>query len=281
MENETYIRLGFFFGIFAVMAGWEFISPRITLKDKKPNRWLINISLTTFNTVLARIALPIIPVLFAAEVASSGNGLLNYLVIPQWAKVIVGVVILDFVIYLQHVMFHTLPVLWRLHMVHHADLGIDVTTGLRFHPLEILISFGIKLAAIAAFGVGPLAVLIFEVVLNGTAMFNHSNVYIPTALDRAIRSLIVTPDMHRVHHSVIVRETNSNFGFNLSIWDRLCGTYRPQPESGHDGMTIGMAQQRERLSFGKLMIFPFNGDPGRYPINGWGGDPKGKLKKKH
>ncbi len=280
MTNETFIRLGFFFGIFLVMAVWEFISPRITLKDKKPNRWSINIPLTGFNTLLARLVLPVVPVVYAAKVTSSGYGLLGYVDLPLWVEIIIGVVILDLVIYLQHVIFHTLPVLWRLHMVHHADLGIDVTTGLRFHPIEILISFGIKLAAIAAFGVGPLAVLIFEVVLNGTAMFNHGNVYIPPALDRVVRAIIVTPDMHRVHHSVAIRETNSNFGFNLSIWDRAFGTYRAQPEAGHHGMTIGISHHRDRLSFWKLLAFPATGNPGLYAIDGRGGDPKGKQKKK-
>jgi sterol desaturase/sphingolipid hydroxylase (fatty acid hydroxylase superfamily) len=196
-------------------------------------------------------------------------GLFNNVEFSYGLKVAIAVVILDFSIYLQHVLHHAIPILWRLHMVHHADLDFDVTTGLRFHPIEIVVSMGIKLMTVAALGPPVLAVLIFEVALNATSMFNHSNIRIPEKLDRVLRLFLVTPDMHRVHHSVVIRETNSNYGFNLPWWDRLLGTYRAQPESGHNGMTIGLSQFRnpERLTFPWLLILPFLGDPGGVPIN--------------
>jgi len=189
--------------------------------------------------------------------------------------VIIGILFLDMVIYLQHLMFHAVPLLWRLHMVHHADLDIDVTTGLRFHPIEIFISMGIKVAAVAVIGPPVIAVLAFEVLLNGTAMFNHGNVHMPGGLDRVLRLFVVTPDMHRVHHSVTIRETNSNFGFNFPWWDRIFGTYRAQPVAGHKGMTIGLAQFRDpkRLTLLHLLVLPFTGYPGSYAINKSGMEP--------
>jgi sterol desaturase/sphingolipid hydroxylase (fatty acid hydroxylase superfamily) len=179
------------------------------------------------------------------------------------------VVVLDLVIYLQHVLFHAVPALWRLHRMHHADLDFDVTTGLRFHPIEIVLSMGIKLAVVAVLGPPAAAVLVFEVILNGTAMFNHSNIRIPLGLDRILRWVVVTPDMHRVHHSVVPQETNSNFGFNLPWWDRLFGTYRAQPAEGHDGMTIGIELFRARrdLWLDRMLIQPLLGKVGNYPIN--------------
>jgi sterol desaturase/sphingolipid hydroxylase (fatty acid hydroxylase superfamily) len=197
------------------------------------------------------------------------------------AAIIIGILFLDMVIYLQHLMFHAVPLLWRLHMVHHADLDIDVTTGLRFHPIEILISMGIKVAAVAVIGPPMTAVLIFEVILNGTAMFNHGNVSMPGALDRVVRLFVVTPDMHRVHHSVTIRETNSNFGFNFPWWDRIFGTYRAQPVAGHKGMTIGLAQFRDprKLTLLHLLVLPFTGYPGSYAINKSGMEPVKREKK--
>ncbi len=182
---------------------------------------------------------------------------------------VVGALALDFVIYLQHVMFHAVPNLWRLHMMHHADLDIDVTTGTRFHPIEILLSMVIKMAAVVAIGPPVAAVFVFEVLLNGTAMFNHGNVKLPLALDRVLRLFVVTPDMHRVHHSVFPFETNSNFGFNMPWWDRLMGTYRPQPRLGHEGMTIGLNQFRDpaRLTLPRMLALPFVGPQGTYAIN--------------
>jgi sterol desaturase/sphingolipid hydroxylase (fatty acid hydroxylase superfamily) len=212
---------------------------------------------------------------------SRGWGLFNNVSISVWLAVVTSVVALDFAIYLQHVMFHAIPVLWRLHMVHHADLDFDVTTGLRFHTIEILLSFGIKCAVIILLGASPVAVLVFEVLLNGTAMFNHSNVRFPGWLDRALRLVVVTPDMHRVHHSVIKRETNSNFGFNLPWWDYLLGTYRDQPAKGHESMTIGLSKFRDervdRLPW--MLTLPFFGELGPYPINRNSEDPKPHVKR--
>jgi sterol desaturase/sphingolipid hydroxylase (fatty acid hydroxylase superfamily) len=188
---------------------------------------------------------------------------------PQMqAGVVVSVIVLDLAIYLQHVLFHAVPALWRLHRMHHADLEFDVTTGLRFHPIEILLSMMIKLAVVAALGTPAVAVLIFEVLLNATSMFSHSNVRIPLGLDRVLRWFVVTPDMHRVHHSILSRETNSNFGFNVPWWDRLFGTYRPQPAAGHETMTIGIEQFRDprELGLDRMLLQPFRGDAGRYPL---------------
>jgi len=205
----------------------------------------------------------------------SGWGLLNNFVLPYWLEVAVGVIVLDLIIYLQHVMFHTVPVLWRLHMMHHADLDFDVTTGLRFHPIEMILSMGIKLSAVVLMGSPAVAVLIFEVLLNATSMFNHGNIRLPSSVDRVLRFFVVTPDMHRVHHSVVIRETNSNFGFNLPWWDRLLGTYRDQPASGHEGMTIGLSQFRDakRLTLPWMLALPFIGKPGEYAINRRGREP--------
>jgi sterol desaturase/sphingolipid hydroxylase (fatty acid hydroxylase superfamily) len=182
---------------------------------------------------------------------------------------IIGIIILDFIIYLQHAIFHALPVFWRLHMMHHTDLDFDTTTGVRFHPLEVLLSMGIKIGAIWGFGIAPLAVVLFEILLNATSLFNHGNVRLPQPLDRVLRFFVVTPEMHRVHHSVIIRETTSNFGFNLPWWDRLLGTYRAQPAAGHEGMTIGLSHFRDprQLTLFRLLVLPFKGKPGKYPFS--------------
>ena len=205
----------------------------------------------------------------AVKAQQSGWGFLNNFDLPFWLNCVIGIVALDLTIYLQHVMFHAIPTLWRLHMMHHADLDYDLTTGLRFHPLEMILSMGIKIAVIAALGPPAAAVLIFEVLLNGLAMFNHGNIKLPLNIDRAIRYIIVTPDMHRVHHSVIISETNSNYGFNLPWWDRLFGTYCDQPAKGHDDMTIGLSQFRDpqKLTLPWLLVLPFIGDPGKQSIN--------------
>jgi len=226
--------------------------------------------------------MPIMPVAMALVVQKNGWGLLNTLNISFPLTVIAGVIILDFAIYIQHVMFHALPILWRFHMMHHADLDYDLTTGLRFHPIEIILSVCIKLAVIAAFGPSALAVIIFEILLNATATFNHGNIYIPGPIDRVLRLFVVTPDMHRVHHSVTIRETNCNFGFNMPWWDRLFGTYRPQPAAGHEGMTIGLSQFRDsgRLTLPWMLALPFIGKPGNYSINRWGREPGLKDDKK-
>ena len=245
MDDEAKIRLGFFFGIFALVAILEILAPRRTLTTSKATRWFANLAMVALNPLSVRLVFPVLPVGMALLAEERHWGLLNSMGLPYWLKVTIAVIILDFSIYLQHVLHHAIPILWRLHMVHHADLDFDVTTGMRFHPIEIVLSMGIKLMTVAALGPPALAVLIFEVALNATSMFNHSNIRIPEKIDRVLRLLVVTPDMHRVHHSVIIRETNSNYGFNLPWWDRLFGTYKDQPEQGHDGMTIGLSQFRD------------------------------------
>ena len=269
MNNEVVIRLVFFVSIFALIGIWERLSPRRSLTTSKKVRWIGNLAITFLNPLLVRLVFPVLAVNMAITAQESGWGLFNNYNLPYWPTVIVAVLILDLVIYLQHVMFHAIPILWRLHMVHHADLDYDVTTGLRFHPIEIILSMVIKLSAVVILGPPVTAVLIFEVLLNGLAMFNHGNVHLPLKIDRILRLLVVTPDMHRVHHSVIIRESNSNYGFNLPWWDRLFGTYCDQPAKGHTGMTIGLSQFRDskKLTLPWLLGLPFIGDPGRQPIN--------------
>jgi sterol desaturase/sphingolipid hydroxylase (fatty acid hydroxylase superfamily) len=273
MRNEIAIRIGFFLGIFALVAIWELLAPRRALTTSKTWRWVSNMGITFLSPLVLYLVFPILAVGMALKAQESGWGLLNNYNLPYWLTVVVGVVVLDFVIYIQHVMFHAVPALWRLHMVHHADLDFDVTTGLRFHPIEIILSTVIKLAVIVVLGPSALAVMIFEVLLNGTAMFNHGNIRLPLNIDRVLRLLVVTPDMHRVHHSVLPREANTNFGFNLPWWDRLFGTYRAQPTGGHDGMTIGLGQFRDakRLTLPWMLALPFIGKTGNYPISGRGG----------
>jgi sterol desaturase/sphingolipid hydroxylase (fatty acid hydroxylase superfamily) len=248
---------------------WEFVAPRRRLSISKGLRWFSNIGLTVVNTLAVRIAFALGAVGIALVAEQRQWGLFHNISLPAWLAIILSVLALDLAIYLQHVMFHAVPLFWRLHMVHHADLDFDVTTGLRFHTIEILLSMGIKAAAIILLGAPPAAVLIFEVLLNATTMFNHSNIWMPAGLDRALRLVVVTPDMHRVHHSVIPGETNSNFGFNLPWWDFLLGTYRSQPSQGHEGMEIGLRQFRERdvewLPW--MLLLPFVGGRGEYPIN--------------
>jgi sterol desaturase/sphingolipid hydroxylase (fatty acid hydroxylase superfamily) len=262
LSHEPALRLGAFFGMLAVMAGWEVLAPRRSRRLSRRQRWPANLGIVVLNTVVVRLLFPTAAVGVALSAESHGWGLLNYLALPSWRALAVGVVFLDLAIYLQHVMFHAVPALWRLHRMHHADLDIDVTTGARFHPVEILLSMLIKFAAIAALGVPPAVVVVFELLLNATSMFNHGNVRLPTAVEPALRWLLVTPDMHRVHHSVDRGETNSNFGFNLSLWDRLFGTYRAQPRAGHDAMTIGIPDFRDPVECATLtgmLAIPFRG----------------------
>lgn len=275
MESEAAVRLGFFFGVLIIMALWELLLPRRELTMSKLTRWGSNLGIVLIDNLLVRLLFPVLAIGVALSAQENSWGLLNNIPLPFWLSVGIGVLALDLIIYLQHLMFHAVPALWRLHMMHHADLDIDVTTGLRFHPLEIIISMLIKLSAIAALGPSVLAVLIFEITLNATAMFNHSNVKIPLAVDKVLRLLVVTPDMHRVHHSVTIRETNSNFGFNFPWWDRLLGTYRAQPAAGHEGMTIGLSQFRDpkRNNLMWMLALPFIGKPGSYAINRWGREP--------
>ncbi len=240
MSHEPAVRLGFFFGVFAIMAVWELVVPRRQLRAPKGFRWFANLGIMVLGTLMVRVIFPTAAVGMAIVAGERGWGFMNNVDLSPVVAIVATVFILDLFIYLQHVMFHAVPALWRLHMVHHADVDFDCTTALRFHPLEIVLSMLIKLAAVAVLGPPAIAVIIFEVVLNATAVFNHSNVRLPVAFDRILRLIVVTPDMHRVHHSVKTHETNSNFGFNLPWWDRLLGTYRNQPEHGHEAMTIGL-----------------------------------------
>ena len=258
-----------------MVALWESAAPKRELTVSKVGRWLNNTGIIFFDSLLVKLLFPVAAMGVAAAARENGWGLLQYLQLPQWLSLVISILFLDLVIYLQHLMFHAVPLLWRLHMVHHADLDIDVTTGLRFHPIEILLSMLIKMAVVAALGPPVSAVLIFEIALNGTAMFNHGNIRLPGKVDRFLRLLLVTPDMHRVHHSVLIRETNSNFGFNFPWWDRMFGTYRAQPVAGHTGMTIGLSQYRDaaQVTFPRLLALPFNGKPGYYSLNSIGNDP--------
>jgi sterol desaturase/sphingolipid hydroxylase (fatty acid hydroxylase superfamily) len=268
LANEPLIRLAAFAGIFAVMAGWEILLPRRAQKLGRGKRWPSNIGIVVLDTVLVRLAFPTTAVGLALLAEAGGWGLLHAISLPAWAGVLLAVMALDCAIYLQHVLFHAVPALWRLHRMHHADLEFDVTTGARFHPIEILLSMGIKLGVVAALGAPAVAVLVFEVLLNATSMFNHSNVRMPAWLDGIMRWIVVTPDMHRVHHSIVVRETNSNFGFNLPWWDRLFGTYRDQPEAGHMAMTIGIDQFRESAEqrLDRMLTQPFRDDAHGDPL---------------
>jgi sterol desaturase/sphingolipid hydroxylase (fatty acid hydroxylase superfamily) len=269
IENEPIVRLGFFVGIFALVALGELVSPRRSLTTSKPARWFANLGIVVINTALLRLLLPAAAVGAAIVASEKGWGIFNNVNVPYWAAVVLSVAVLDFVIYLQHVMFHAVPALWRLHMMHHADLDFDLTTGSRFHPIEIILSMLIKVSVVTLIGAPPLAVIAFEVLLNGTAMFNHGNLFIPLGIDRVLRLFVVTPDMHRVHHSVFPVETNCNFGFNFPWWDRFMGTYRAQPRLGHEGMTIGLNQFRDasRLTLPWMLALPFVGKTGNYPIN--------------
>lgn len=268
-SNEAAIRIAFFLGIFSAVAIAEMIVPRRCLTTSKQRRWFANIGIIAVNTVFIRLFFSAGAVGIAIFVSERNWGVLNNISAPYWLAVILSVLFLDFVIYLQHVMFHAVPTLWRLHMMHHADMDIDVTTGTRFHPVEMFLSMLIKAAAIIVSGAPPLAVMIFEVLLNGTAMFNHGNVKLPIGLDAILRLFVVTPDMHRVHHSVLPVETNSNYGFNLPWWDRLMGTYRSQPMNGHTDMTIGLKQFRnpDKLGLMNILLMPFRAAQGSYAIN--------------
>ena len=269
LNHEAPIRLGFFLSIFAAVALWELAFPRRPLSSSKSLRWFGNLSLVVVNTLALRWVFPILAVGLAAVAEQRGLGLLNRYPPPDWLGLILAMLALDLVIYLQHVMFHAVPALWRLHRLHHADLDLDVTSGARFHPVEIVLSMGIKLGAVVVIGPSPLAVLVFEVLLNGTAMFNHGNVQMPGWLDGALRLVVVTPDMHRVHHSILAGETNSNFGFNVPWWDRLLGTYRAQPREGHLGMTIGIGQFRDsrELWLHRMLMQPVLGPAGEVSIS--------------
>ena len=270
LNQQAAIRLASFFLILLAMGIWEALAPRRERRLTRRARWPHNLGIVLFNILLVRALFPMTAVTMAFYAQSRGWGVLSGVPIAAWILVPLCVVVLDLAIYLQHVMFHAVPLLWRFHRMHHADLDFDVTTGARFHPVEIVLSMLIKFAVIIALGPPAIAVLAFEVILNATSMFNHSNVRMPSAIDAVLRCFLVTPDMHRVHHSAEDDETNSNFGFSLPWWDRLFGTYRAQPRAGHQAMTIGIrgfseARVCDRLP-GMLMI-PFTGNVGNYAIN--------------
>ncbi len=267
---EAAIRMSFFLGVFALMAFWEVLSPRRRPVLSKMLRWGNNLGLVIFNSILLRFIFPAAAVGVAALASEQGWGLLNYYPLPLWLSLAISLLVMDFVIYLQHILMHAVPILWRLHRVHHADLDYDVTTGARFHPIEIILSMLIKFVTIVALGPTIVAVVIFEIVLNAMAMFNHANVRLPLRMDHVLRQLIVTPDMHRVHHSVDYDEANSNFGFNLAFWDRWFGTYRDQPRAGHEQMIIGIQNYRtpgEVTWIHGILWLPFRGTVGNYAIN--------------
>ena len=244
------------------MCLWEIASPRRPLSVSKLQRWTHNIGLLVLNSLVLRVLFPAAAVGIAYSTAVSGWGLFNRVDLPYWLEVLVAVLLLDLAIYLQHMLMNRVPLLWRLHRVHHADLDIDMTTGSRFHTLEIVVSMLIKWAVIFLFGPALLAVLIFETLLNGMAVFNHANIRLPGTIDRLLRLLLITPDVHRVHHSILRHETNSNYGFNLSIWDRVFGTYIDQPQKGHSAMTIGIPEFRDPEQVDRLpgmLTLPFVG----------------------
>lgn len=271
LAAEPTIRLAAFLGVLAAMALWEVAAPRRRRDIPRVIRWTNNIALVVLDTAILRLSFPILAVGLAVIAEERGWGLFNNIGAPAWVAIVASMLLLDLAIYLQHVMFHAVPGLWRLHRMHHADLDFDATTGLRFHPVEILISMGIKLAVVAALGPPAVAVLLFEVILNATALFNHANINLPRPVDRILRLFVVTPDMHRVHHSVDPRETNSNYGFNLPWWDRLLGTYIPQPAKGHEAMEIGIEQFRTRrdLWLDRMLVQPLRG-----PASGHALDPR-------
>ena len=266
LSTDLVVRLAAFATILAAMVAWENAAPRRMQQLPRGLRWPGNLGIVALDALLVRLVFPVTAVGFALLVEARGWGLLNAAGIPAWAAIPVGVVVLDLAIYLQHVLFHAVPALWRLHRMHHADLELDATTGVRFHPAEILLSMALKLGVIAVLGVPAVAVLIFEILLNATSMFNHANVSVPERAERILRWIVVTPDMHRVHHSIERRETDSNFGFNLPWWDRLFGTYRDQPAAGHDKMTIGIAAFRDpaELRLGRMLLQPLR-DAGPRP----------------
>lgn len=264
-ELEMIIRLGGAVGIFAVLALWEWRAPRRMLLAGRRPRWPANLGVLAVDVIAVRLLVPTAAVGVALIGEEEAWGLFALIGLPYWIKVAIGVIALDLLIYTQHYVFHHVPLLWRLHRMHHADIDIDVTTGVRFHPIEILISLFIKMAAVIALGVPAIAVVVFEVLLNATSMFNHSNVALPRWLEPAARWIVVTPQMHQVHHSIVRAETDSNFGFNLPWWDRLFGTYRAEPAAGEDKIVIGLPVFRDRAEWSivRLLTQPFRDDKRR------------------
>ena len=268
MMLETILRLALSAGTFGSMAVWEYMCPRRDSIEPRRRRWPENLWLGFLNAILLRVIGGGVVISAATFAADRGVGLLHWLHLPVWAGWTITILVLDFTVYLQHILFHAVPLLWRLHRVHHADLGFDATTGFRFHPIEILISAALKSAVVVLLGGVAWAVVAFEILLNSSSLFNHGNVFIRAGCDRWLRRFVVTPDMHRIHHSSRVAETNSNFGFSFSFWDRLCGTYRAEPELGQVGLEIGLAGYRQFLNLGQLLLLPFRGPPGSYTFSG-------------
>ena len=274
--NETWLRIGVFAAVFAVLAGVELLRPRRALSADKGRRWLTNLSIVAIDSLVVRVmgalAVPVTAVAAAMFASTHGLGLLNRIDLPAWVEILVALIALDLAIWLQHVASHKIPLLWRLHQMHHADVDIDVSTAIRFHPVEIALSILWKIVCVVLLGAAPAAVVLFEIILNAGAMFSHANIALPRAVDRALRRLVVTPDMHRVHHSVIGREHDSNYGFNLAVWDRMFGTYTPDPEGGQTGMTIGLDAYQSaaptRLWWSLMLPFDPRGNAETRPSGG-------------
>ncbi len=269
MEFDILIRVIAFLSVFGLMASWEMIAPRRQLSALRLKRWVANLSVAVLNTIVIRVVLASGAVGVAMVAAEQGWGTFNILDWPIWIEVMLAVLALDLLIYLQHVVFHAVPGLWKVHMVHHADPDYDVTTAVRFHPVEAVFSMVIKIAGVAMLGASPTAVLAFEVILNGMAMFNHANVRVLPSVDSILRWVLVTPDMHRTHHSIVPRESNRNFGFNLPWWDRLFGTYQANPLHGHERMTLGLKQFRSPacLTLHNMLKLPFRSAMGNYTMS--------------
>jgi len=270
LQYEKEVRSGFFFGMLLIIGLWELLAPRRVLTVSKLVRWVNNLGLVFFNSFIVRLIFPMAAIGVASLAQENGWGLLNNIELPLWLSIVIAIVVMDLVIYLQHVMVHAVPALWRLHRVHHADPDYDVTTGARFHTLEIILSMGIKFCTIVLLGPAVVAVIMFEVILNATAMFNHGNIRLPGSIDKVLRFVLVTPDMHRVHHSIEDDETNSNFGFSLTWWDYLFGTYRDQPRAGHEKMSIGIRQYKAAKDvswISGMLTLPFRGKVTDYVIN--------------
>jgi sterol desaturase/sphingolipid hydroxylase (fatty acid hydroxylase superfamily) len=265
MIHETILRLGVFLGLFALFALAETLAPRRPRVQPRQTRWFTNLSIVMIDSLALRVmalGLPLLAIGAAMDAKANGIGALHMIALPDWAKVTLAIVMLDFAVWVQHVISHKIPAFWRFHQMHHADRDFDVTTALRFHPVEILVSMLVKIGVVYAIGAPPVAVLAFEILLNATAMFNHTNWHLPLGIDRALRLILVTPDMHRVHHSDIRAECDSNYGFALSIWDRIFGTYTPQPSAGHDGMTVGLKwQNNDPSKLGWSLMLPFRSKP--------------------
>jgi len=265
--DDSALRLTVFLTILAIMALAEWMAPKRNLRQGR-KRWPANLAIVVLDALIVRLVLPAGAIAAALWAEELHFGLFHWLEWSDAITVLGAVILLDLAIYGQHILFHALPVLWRLHLVHHADRDIDVTTGLRFHPIEIILSMLVKISIVIVLGAPVLAVMIFEVILNAMAMFNHANVRLPVKLDAGLRLLVITPDVHRIHHSIIKDETNSNYGFNLSIWDRLFGTYRAQPQAGHDKMSIGLEHLQDAPThhLGFMLRLPFGSYIGQYPI---------------